>query len=231
MGQHEAFGLARLDIELGQRPQVLASQFHLRAQGEPVRAADQLQRAVILPAGPGHDVAIFEPDHQLHRHPHPAATSDHQAHQGRVAVPWRHEVDDRDRALCGFDVGLQDQRALAVASRRAGDRGGRGDAPTAVLGTAEQGGEAGAGVEARPAQPVDRAVARDQRRGLAVADDGVILQRRRHPGPRRYTVATGVAGEPTAPGRRSGGAVSRKRLRPLARSQSASSVRYHISPR
>ena len=46
-----------------------------------------------------------------------------------------------------------------------------------------------------------------------------------------YTVATGVAGEPTAPGRRSGGAVSRNRLRPCARSQSASSVRYHISPR
>ena len=39
------------------------------------------------------------------------------------------------------------------------------------------------------------------------------------------TVATGVAGEPTAPGRRSGGPVNRKRLRLLARSQSASSVR------
>ena len=38
-----------------------------------------------------------------------------------------------------------------------------------------------------------------------------------------YTVATALAGEPTAPGRRSGGAVSRKRERPLARSQSASS--------
>ena len=41
----------------------------------------------------------------------------------------------------------------------------------------------------------------------------------------RQTVATGVAGEPTAPGRRSGGPVNRKRLRLLARSQSASSVR------
>ena len=51
------------------------------------------------------------------------------------------------------------------------------------------------------------------------------------PRPPGHTVATGVAGDPTAPGRRSGGAVSRNRLRPLARSQSASSVRYHISPR
>jgi hypothetical protein len=42
---------------------------------------------------------------------------------------------------------------------------------------------------------------------------------------RGQTVATGVAGEPTAPGRRSGGPVNRNRLRLLARSQSASSVR------
>ena len=46
-----------------------------------------------------------------------------------------------------------------------------------------------------------------------------------------YTVATGVTGEPTAPGRRSGGAVRRKRLRLLARSQSASSESRHSSPR
>ena len=44
-------------------------------------------------------------------------------------------------------------------------------------------------------------------------------------------VATGVAGDPTAPGKRNGGAVNRKRLRPLARSQSANSDNYHISPR
>jgi len=44
------------------------------------------------------------------------------------------------------------------------------------------------------------------------------------------TVATGVNGEPTTPGSRSGGAVSRNRLRSCSRSQVASSWRYHISP-
>src|SRR5690606_2071129 len=48
---------------------------------------------------------------------------------------------------------------------------------------------------------------------------------------RAHTVAMGVAGEPTAPGSRSGGAVRRKRLLPCARSHRASSVKYHISPR
>ena len=46
----------------------------------------------------------------------------------------------------------------------------------------------------------------------------------------RQTVAIGVSGEPTMPGSRSGGAVSRKRLRSCSRSQVASSCRYHISP-
>ena len=57
-------------------------------------------------------------------------------------------------------------------------------------------------------------------RGLAHAgrpagDDGYFF----------HTVAIGVAGEPTAPGRRSGGAVKRKRLRLCARSQRASSLK------
>ena len=46
----------------------------------------------------------------------------------------------------------------------------------------------------------------------------------------RQTVATGVTGEPTTPGIRSGGAVRRNRLRSCSRSQVASSCRYHISP-
>ena len=45
------------------------------------------------------------------------------------------------------------------------------------------------------------------------------------------TVAIGVSGEPTMPGRRSGGAVRRKRLRSCSRSQVASSWRYQSSPR
>src|SRR4051794_27679610 len=39
----------------------------------------------------------------------------------------------------------------------------------------EQRGEAGIGVERGPAQPVDRAVAPDQSRGLAIADQTVIF--------------------------------------------------------
>ncbi len=62
--------------------------------------------------------------------------------------------------------------------------------------------------------------------GLASTRTGLLPCRRLSSGsPANYTVATGVAGDPTAPGKRSGGPVNRKRLRLLARSQSANSVR------
>lgn len=48
---------------------------------------------------------------------------------------------------------------------------------------------------------------------------------------RHQTVAMGVTGEPTAPGNRNGGAVSKNRWRCWARSQCASGVRCQISPR
>src|SRR6185369_8533058 len=50
----------------------------------------------------------------------------------------------------------------------------------AVLARAEQGGEARIRVEARPAQPVDRAVTADQRGALAVADERIVLDAKRH---------------------------------------------------
>ena len=41
----------------------------------------------------------------------------------------------------------------------------------------EQAREDGRGIEIRQAQPVDRAVARDERRGAAITDEGVVANR------------------------------------------------------
>jgi hypothetical protein len=54
-------------------------------------------------------------------------------------------------------------------------RGLGGDLPAAMLGLAQNGRKAGLAVEARQAEPVDRSVPPDQRRGAAIADHGVIL--------------------------------------------------------
>src|SRR5262245_64800192 len=50
----------------------------------------------------------------------------------------------------------------------------------AVLFGAEKRGEASIGIETRPTQPIERAVARDQRGRLAIADQRVILDTGRH---------------------------------------------------
>ena len=66
----------------------------------------------------------------------------------------------------------------AVAAARLAQASSAARAASGRARRAEQRGEAGAGVEAREAEPVDRAVAADERRGLAVADQRVVLDPR-----------------------------------------------------
>ena len=64
----------------------------------------------------------------------------------------------------GLELGLEDERVRDDSAVRLAwtARGGR-ELPAAMVGRAEQRGEAGGGIEARKAQPVDRAIAADQR--------------------------------------------------------------------
>src|SRR5215472_7784653 len=95
-----------------------------------------------------------------------------------LAARW-HEVDERG-GVAGRELGLEDQRVVAIAPPDPRLRVDGRDLPASVLGRAEQRGEARAAVETRPTQPVDRAVAADQRRRFAVANERVILDRGRH---------------------------------------------------
>src|SRR4029079_8762529 len=99
-----------------------------------------------------------------------AAADDDARDVGRVAAE-RHEVDERDGALGRLEVRFEDERMLTIApaDRRIGRA--RRDQPPSVFRPAEEGGEAGARVEARPAEPVDRPRARNERGRLAVADE------------------------------------------------------------
>ena len=92
----------------------------------------------------------------------------------------RHEVGDANGAAVADELGLEDQRLVAVALLRFAHGHRRADGPGAVLVVADQRREAGIRVEARRAQPVDGATARDQRRGLGVADESVVFDARCH---------------------------------------------------
>src|SRR6185436_11477052 len=97
-------------------------------------------------------------------------------HQERLLLflgGHRHEVGQNQRALAGLEPGLHDVGVLDILP--AGSEGGyRRDAPPPG-GLVEYGPEDRRAVEPGPAEPVDRAVAADQRGGPTIADQRVVL--------------------------------------------------------
>jgi len=80
--------------------------------------------------------------------------------------------------IVGLEDGLQDQRVGAVTALFAARHRRRGEEPAPVFRLAEQRGEAGAGIEAREATPIDRPVTADQRGRLQVPDQRIVLDPR-----------------------------------------------------
>src|SRR3546814_5018453 len=121
-------------------------------------------RAEILALEPGRGAAITEPQHELAMHPHSPAVAANEAHDIDVLLVAgeRHEVDQSHRAFIGLEGRLEDCCARPVAAGDGRLPACRRDAPEAVLGRAEQSREAGVGIEPWQAEPVDRAIARDQ---------------------------------------------------------------------
>ncbi len=84
----------------------------------------------------------------------------------------RHQIGDDEAAGVRVEARLEDVRVIDVAPSDAGHRGRRQTPKSALL--VENRAEDGRAVEPRPAEPVDRCVAADQRGGAAVADSGAI---------------------------------------------------------
>src|SRR5262245_52762848 len=79
----------------------------------------------------------------------------------------------------GLENRLQHHRAVVVRAADPWRRIGWTDAPAPVLGRAEQSSKAGVAIEPRPAQPIDGAVATNESRGDAIADQRIILDAQR----------------------------------------------------
>ncbi len=103
-----------------------------------------------------------------------AAGADNQAHDLGTAAAERHEIDKSHGAVAGLELRFEDKRIRPIAPRDAG-RLARRDKPAAMIVRSKQRGKARLGIKARPAQPVDRAVARHQRGAPAIADQRVIF--------------------------------------------------------
>ena len=155
---------------------VLERQRDRRAEPEAV-GAGRRHRAVRGQFGPGADRAVVRPQRQLHPHRHPAAQAFDDAHDARrpVAAP-RHEVDHPDLAVLGLELGLEDQAARPVAAGPETPLPARREQPAPVLLVAQERRQAGGRIEAGQAEPVDRAVAPDQRRRPHVTDQRIVLE-------------------------------------------------------
>ena len=179
-GEHERNGLAFADGKIAYCLEVLPAQIDGRAQQRHIGAGDSLHRAVRGARHPRHRRAIVEAQHEFAAHGELPAPPGHDAHEMVRPLPHRHEVDQRGRAIRGFEIGLQDERIVAVAAGDARIWIGGSDPPAAVLRRAEQGCETGRRVETGPAQPVNGAVAANQSRRLAIANDGIVFDTQRH---------------------------------------------------
>ncbi len=115
-----------------------------------------------------------------HLHGDPATVTFHDSDESGVVGTDRHEVDQAYRSVGRLHVGLEQQGLTAVSARRPQHLTLRSDRPEPVIVGAEQAGEAGVGVEPRQAEPVDASIASDDRCRLGVADDCVLLERKRH---------------------------------------------------
>ena len=176
-GEHERHAVAGRDGEVRDRAHVFAVGLDRRAKAESVRPRDRDARAVDAP-DPRHDPAEVEPDHELGAHLDLPGEAFDDADDVRRAPARRHEVDHADAPAGELVHRLEDERVVAVAPRRAHRRRGGREQPASVVLGAEDGGEAGARVEAREATPVDGAGAADERHRLEVADQPVVLDQR-----------------------------------------------------
>lgn len=173
--QGERHGLPLPHAEGGHAFHVAAFQRHGGVQFHRVRAGDGAQ-PVIAPPHPRHRLPIVEAQRQLHLHVHVAGVTLDDAHHVDpfFVVAERHEIVDTHRAGGGLVARFQHGRVGQVAAPDLA-RPARRQQPAAVAVVAEQGGETRGGIEMRQAQPVDGAVARDQRRRQQVADHAIVL--------------------------------------------------------
>ncbi len=173
-GEDEGNAVALGDGERGERTQVAALERDRCVQCHRVRACDGDECAVDAP-DPRDDRAVVEAERELHAHLDATADSLDDADEIRFGLARRHEVDEPNRAGVGLELGLEDERVAPVATARRAKLALGLQRPVPVLGVAEQRGEDGPGVEPRQAEPVDAAFSTDERGGLQVADEPVVL--------------------------------------------------------
>jgi hypothetical protein len=131
-------------------------------------------------AHPGQGVGVVEPEAQVHHHRHASPDARDATDHIGTPVTVRHEIGDLNLAIRRHPSGHQNEAVLPVATRRRQHLANGGEEPSTVVFVSEQSPEDGGGVEAGETEPVDAPVPSDQTGGVAVADQGVVLDAQSH---------------------------------------------------
>ena len=91
-----------------------------------------------------------------------------------------HEVDECRGSFSALEARLQDQRVGLVSPCYPGRSVLCGNEPAAMFRRAEESRETSVRIKPRPTQPINGAIAADQRDRLAVADERVVFNTQRH---------------------------------------------------
>lgn len=156
-----------------------------------IRTSDRAYR-VIVSRYPRHDMAVIEPDGQIHPHRHRASQNANDSNDvGTLSTPRnRHKVDHLDRSTLRYELAFENQRSAAIVAADTLHRRVGRDLPMSICGAAEQSSETGTGIKSWYAQPIDRPVVSDQRDRVCVSNNRVVFNFVAHSG---VFVASGFA--------------------------------------
>jgi hypothetical protein len=153
--ERQALAGAHREVRLQARVVPVGLEGHRAVERE--RVGPRGERGVVAFAlDPRQELAVGEAHAEVAAHLHLAFDADDDANDVVVRA-GRHEVDDLDAPAVAADLGLEDDRLRLVMLIDAAHPRRGTQRPVAVLVAAQELSEAGIGVDARHAHPVDRA--------------------------------------------------------------------------
>src|SRR5262249_4781060 len=175
----KAHGVAGVDRKLTEGLEVSAVERGRCPQDQSLWPGNSVDRVVLEAIDPRHACAVIEAQHELSLENYSTRPTGDNAHQ-MGTVRGRHKVDYRRSAGSCLKFGFENESIGTIIPAHHELRGFWCDEPPSIIDRPKESGEACGRIEARPAQPIDRAVAANQSRSPAIANKCIVFDAKRH---------------------------------------------------
>jgi hypothetical protein len=168
-----------VDLELRNSGEVFSAMLHRSLQHQLVGAGNGTQSTVRQTGNPWNDLAVTEPDPQLHSHRNRSLDASYNPKYIACSAATLHAVNQRDSAVRRFEICFENESAFAITALYTNVIRLWRNQPSSISGVAQQCGETGRRIEAGESEPIDTAVRAHERGGCAIPDNCVTLNRQR----------------------------------------------------